>query len=191
MRRLSILSAFCIGLLAAPALADALLSQASGRYRIDAAKSQISFFVAKVGGGGISGTFGNFAGMFEINGSDISLSKVEINIAPASVAIGASRGERFLHGKAAFDAERTLEVIFHSTKVTRTSPQSAVLDGLLSARGREKPAVFNVELVEQTGSSVVFRITGDIRRSLYNMKVGYPIYSNIVKFDMTLSGHRI
>ena len=191
MRRLSILSAFIIVFIAAPALADALLSQASGRYRIDAAKSRIGFSVAQVGGGGISGIFGEFTGRFEINGRDISRSKVEISIAPASVATGKPRVENFLRGKAVLDAVRNPEVTFRSSKVTRTGPQSAVIEGLLSARGRQKPALFNVELVKRAGRRIVFRVTGDIRRAPYDMQVGYPIYSNIVKFEMTLIGRRI
>jgi polyisoprenoid-binding protein YceI len=191
MRRLPILSAFIIVLFTLPALADALLSQASGRYRIDVAESRIGFSVAQVGGGGISGTFGDFAGRFEINGRDISRSKVEISIAPASVATGVPRVENFLRGKAVLDAVRNPDVTFRSSKVTRTGPQSAVIEGLLSARGREKPALFNVELVERAGGRIVFRVTGEVRRTPYDMQVGYPIYSNIVKFDMTLTGRRI
>jgi polyisoprenoid-binding protein YceI len=191
MRRLPILSTFFVVLFTLPALADALLSQASGRYRIDAAKSRIGFSVAQVGGGGISGIVGEFAGRFEINGRDISRSKVEISIVPASVATGKKRVEAFLRGKAVLDAKRNPEVIFRSSKVTRTGPQSAVIEGLLSARGRKKPALFNVELVERAGRRIVFHVTGDIRRSPYDMQVGYPIYSNIVKFDMTLTGRRI
>ncbi len=192
MRRFSLLSAFVIVLLAAQftplVLADALLSQASGRYRIDPAKSQFGFSVGQVGGGGIKGTFGEFAGKFEINGRDISRSKVEIRIAPASVATGKKRVEDFLRGRAVLDAERNPEIIFHSTKVTRTGPQSAVLEGLLRMRGREKPALFNIELIERTRRRIVFHVTGDIRRSAYDMQVGVPIYSNIVKFDMTFTG---
>ena len=195
MRHVALLSAFIIVLFAAQftplALADALLSQASGRYRIDAAKSRIGFSVTQVGGGGISGIFGDFSGRFEINGRDISRSKVEISIVPASVATGAPRIEAFLRGKAVLDAVRNPDVTFRSTRVTRTGPQSAVLEGLLSARGQQKPALFNVDLVEKAGRRIVFHVTGDIRRSPYDMQVGYPIYSNIVRFDMTLTGRRL
>ena len=194
MRRFSLLSAFVVVVLAAQftplALADALLSQASGRYRIDSAKSWIGFSVGQVGGGGIKGTFGEFAGKFEINGRDISRSKVEIRIVPASATTGNKRVEDFLRGRAVLDAERNPEVIFRSTKVTRTGPQSAVLEGLLTARGQEKPAVFNIELIKRSRRRIVFHVTGDIRRSAYDMQIGVPIYSNIVKFDMTLTGRR-
>ena len=195
MRRLSIPSAFVIVLLAAQftplALADVLLSQASGRYRIDTAKSRIGFFVGQVGGGGISGIFGEFTGNFEINGRDISRSRVEINIVPASVATDNKRVEAFLRGRAVLDAKRNPEIVFRSTKVTRTGPQSAVLEGFLRARGRQKPALFKIELIERTRRRIVFHVTGDLRRSAYDMQVGYPIYSNIVKFDMMLTGRRM
>jgi polyisoprenoid-binding protein YceI len=190
MKRLLLLSAFIV-LFTAPALADALLSQASGRYRIEAAKSRIGFSVAQVGGGGISGVFGEFTGRFEINGRDISRSRVEISVAPASVATGKQRVEAFLRGKAVLDAKRNPDVTFRSSRVTRTGPQSAVIEGFLSARGREKPAAFNVELLERASRRIVFRVTGEVRRAPYDMQVGYPIYSNIVKFEMTLTGRRI
>ena len=194
MRRFSLLSAFVVVVLAAQftplALADALLSQASGRYRVDPAKSRIGFSVGQVGGGGIKGTFGKFAGKFEINGRDISRSNVEITIAPASVATGKKRVEDFLRGRAVLDAVRNPEIIFQSTKVTRTGPQSAVLEGLLRMRGREKPALFNIELIERSRRRIVFHVTGDIRRSAYDMQIGVPIYSNIIKFDMRLTGRR-
>jgi polyisoprenoid-binding protein YceI len=191
MKPIAFLSAFILVCYAAAAQADALLSQAAGHYRIEAAKSRISFFVAQVGGGGITGTFGEFSGRFEINGHDISRSRVEISIAPASVATGTRRVEDFLRGKAVLDAVRNPKVVFRSSKVTRTGPQSAVIEGLLSARGRHKPAVFHVELAERAGRRVVFRVTGDIRRSPYDMQIGYPIYSDIVKFDMQLTGRRV
>jgi len=190
MKRLPLVSAFIIVVLAVPVWADALLSQTSGRYTIDAAKSRIGFFVAQVGGGGISGVFSDFSGTFQIDGRDISRSRVEIAIAPASVATGAARVENFLRGKAVLDARRNPQVTFRSTKVTRTGPQRAVIEGFLTARGRRKPATFAVELVEKAGRRIVFRVTGDIRRSPYDMQVGYPIYSNIVKFEMTLTGRR-
>ena len=191
MRRVALICAFFFVLSSVPTLADALLSQASGRYRIDAAKSRIGFSVAQVGGGGISGVFGEFTGRFEINGRDISRSRVEISIAPASVATGKPRIEAFLRGKAVLDAKRNPQVVFRSSKVTRTGPQSAVIEGLLRARGQEKPAAFTVKLKERAGRRIVFRVTGNIRRSPYDMQVGYPIYSNIVKFDMTLTGRRL
>lgn len=194
MRRLpaiiAMLALFAIaGSLAAQA--DALLSQASGHYRIEPAKSRIGFFVGQVGGGGIKGTFSDFSGHFEINGRDISRSKVEINIVPASVTTGNKRVENFLRGRAVLDAKRNPEIVFRSTKVTRTGPQSAVLEGLLTARGQEKPAIFKIELVERTGRHIVFHVTGNLRRSAYDMQIGYPIYSNFVKFDMMLTARRL
>ncbi|MFA6157909.1 MAG: polyisoprenoid-binding protein, partial [Mesorhizobium sp.] len=40
------------------------------------------------------------------------------------------------------------------------------------------------------GGTIKFHVTGRVLRSRYGMDVGTPIYSNIVDFDMTLTGKR-
>ncbi|RWB26073.1 MAG: polyisoprenoid-binding protein, partial [Mesorhizobium sp.] len=38
--------------------------------------------------------------------------------------------------------------------------------------------------------TIRFHVTGQVLRSRYGMDVGTPIYSNVVDFDMTLTGRR-
>jgi polyisoprenoid-binding protein YceI len=47
-----------------------------------------------------------------------------------------------------------------------------------------------VKLTSWTGRAIGFNVSGNIYRSRYAMDVGTPIYSNVVRFDMTIEGQR-
>lgn len=175
--------------LAAKAAADAL-SDAAGSYRIDKSSS-IRFTVDQAGGGGgIKGNFPNYKGSFRIDGDDVGKSKVTITLYPKSVQASEARVEEFLRSDAVFDVADYPEITFRSTSVTRTGASTARIDGVLTARGKSRPASFQAVVGRQKGGAISFHVTGAIYRSPYGMGVGTPIYSNLVQFDMTLNGTR-
>ena len=172
----------------AQAAADAL-SDAAGSYRIDGSSS-IRFAVDQVGGGGITGSFPDYKGSFRIDGGNVGKSKVTITLYPKSVKASEARVEDFLRSDAVFDVAEYPEITFRSTSVTRTGASTARIDGVLTARGKSRPATFQATVGQQKGGAISFRVTGAIYRSPYGMGVGTPIYSNLVQFDMTLHGTR-
>jgi polyisoprenoid-binding protein YceI len=174
--------------LTARAAADAL-TDAAGSYRIDKSSS-IRFAVDQVGGGGIKGSFPNYKGSFRIDGNNVGKSKVTITLYPKSVQANEARVEEFLRSDAVFDVAEYPEITFRSTSVTRTGASTAKIDGVLTARGRSRPASFQAAVGRQKGGAISFHVTGAIYRSPYGMGVGTPIYSNLVQFDMTLNGTR-
>lgn len=177
-------------LLLFPALAHGqTLSELHGRYAI-LPSSHVSFFVGQVGGGGISGVFTRFSGSFELVPRDVARSGVAFSLEPASVTTGQPRVDGFLRSSAVFDVERHPVIIFRSVRVIQDGPQTARIEGLLSARGIERRESFRARLVERRGRQVAFHVTGDVLRSPYGMDVGTPIYSNVVHFDMVLQGDR-
>ncbi len=171
------------------ARADAL-SEASGKYEITP-QSRIGFDVAQVGGGGITGTFGKFTGRFVLDPSGLAKSRVDFQLFPESVQTGQKRVEDFLRSSAVFDVSNHAQVTFRSTRITQLSPNSARVEGTLIARGISKPAKFEVRLAERKGASITFHVTGKVLRSPFGMDVGTPVYSNVVTFDMMLSGKRL
>ena len=185
---LAVASGILLGGALAGARADAL-SEAAGQYRINAS-SHIAFSIGQVGGGGISGDFSRFRGTFRIDGSDIGRSTVQFTLVPESVRTGEPRTERFLRSDAVFDVANFPEITFRSTRVTRTGDNSARIDGVLTARGKSRKAVFEADVRSRTKSAIAFHVRGEILRSVYDMDVGTPIYSNVVHFDMTLQGSR-
>ncbi|MGN8019442.1 YceI family protein [Phyllobacterium sp. 22229] len=174
----------------APALANAdTLADVAGRYRIDAS-SRIGFVVEQIGGGGISGDFKKFSGVFALNNGDISRSSIEFTLFPESVNTGQSRIENFLRSDAVFDAQNFPTVTFKSTHITQTSANTATIDGILTARGKSSPASFQASLATHDRNAIVFHVEGKVMRSRYGMDVGTPIYSNVVQFNMTIHGQR-
>ncbi|MGE6783213.1 YceI family protein [Ensifer adhaerens] len=169
---------------AAPDLADA-----AGNYGITPA-SRIHFTVAQAGGGGIAGNFARFSGSFRIDRNDVGHSTVEFTLYPESVKTGEKRIEDFLKSSAVFDTANYNTVTFRSTNVKQTGPDTAAVEGTLTARGTSRKERFSVTLLDWNRASIAFNIRGNIHRSPYGMDVGTPIYSNVVEFDMNIKGQR-
>lgn len=165
------------------------LSEAAGSYKISSS-SRIAFVVDQVGGGGIAGAFRKFSGTFRIDGNDVGRSSVELTLYPESVATKEQRMEDFLRSSAVFNAAAYPTVTFRSTKVTQTGPDTAVIIGMLTARGITRQEKFTIRLTDWDRNSIAFDIKGDVYRSRYGMDVGTPIYLNVVKFDMDIKGQK-
>jgi polyisoprenoid-binding protein YceI len=177
-------------LLATPASAAASLGDAAGRYAIAQKDSAIRFSISNVGGGGLKGAFGHFSGTIRIDNQDVGRSAVSITIFPDSVTTGEDRIDAFLRSDAVFDTANERSIEFRSTSVQRTGDTTALIVGRLTARGRTFPEKFTAELASLKSGSIQFHVTGKVFRSRYGMDVGTPIYSNVVMFDMTLTGRR-
>ncbi|MGX7876280.1 YceI family protein [Mesorhizobium sp. ORM6] len=176
--------------LAVPATAAVALSEAAGSYTISPASSSIRFTIGKAGGGGFDGAFARFKGTIRIDSGDVGRSKVDLVIYPESVGTGQGRIDAFLRSDAVFDAANSPEIQFHSTSVTRTGDASALVTGRLTARGKTFPEKFTAELDGLKAGTIKFHVTGKVLRSRYGMDVGTPLYSNVVDFNMTLTGKR-
>ncbi|MCA0015472.1 YceI family protein [Mesorhizobium sp. B292B1B] len=176
--------------LALPAWAAVVLGDAAGSYTISQAASSIRFTIGKAGGGGFDGSFARFKGTIRIDNSDVGRSKVDLTIFPESVGTGQGRIDAFLRSDAVFDAANSPEIQFRSTSVTRTGDRTALVTGRLTARGKTFAEKFTAELDSLKSGTIKFHVTGKVLRSRYGMDVGTPLYSNVVDFDMTLTGKR-
>ncbi len=187
-------TAMRVGLIAtlayAPLAAQAdTLAEVAGRYKIQSS-SRVGFTVSQVGGGGITGDFKKFSGVFSLDNSNIGRSVIDFTLYPESVSTGQARVENFLRSDAVFDSANFPTITFKSTQITQTSPDTAEVAGILTARGKSGPASFQANLADHGKNSITFRVQGKIMRSRYGMDVGTPIYSNVVQFDMTIRGQR-
>jgi polyisoprenoid-binding protein YceI len=165
------------------------LADVAGRYRITSG-STIGFTVGQIGGGGIKGHFGQFAGTFNLKAGDLPHSVVSFELKPESVSTGQGRIDNFLRSPAVFDASEYETISFRSDRVDKTGTDSARISGTLTAKGRSLPEVFDVKLTSWNGGKIAFNVSGRILRSRYAMDVGTPIYSNVVQFDMVIEGQR-
>ena len=176
--------------LAMPVYAAVALSDAAGSYTISPAASSIRFTIGKAGGGGFDGAFARFKGSIRIDNGNVERSQVNLTIFPESVGTGQNRIDAFLRSDAVFDSANSPEIQFRSTSVNRTSETTAVVAGRLTARGKTFPETFTAELSSLKAGTIKFHVTGKVLRSRYGMDVGTPLYSNVVDFDMTLTGKR-
>ena len=176
--------------LAMPVFAAVALSDAAGSYTVSPAGSSIRFSVGKAGGGGLAGAFARFNGSIRIDNSNVGRSQVNFTIFPESVGTGQSRVDAFLRSDAVFDSANSPEIRFRSTSVKRTGETTALVTGRLTARGKTFQEKFTAELGGLKAGTIRFHVTGKVLRSRYGMDVGTPIYSNVVDFDMTLTGKR-
>lgn len=165
------------------------LSRLTGRYAIESTSS-VKFSVAQVGGGAITGMFEKFSGDFILHPDDIARSFAMFKLLPASVVTGEPRVEEFLRSSAVFDTAEFPEILFRSFRVEPSGQNTALISGILSARGKMHEETFRATLIEHDGRNVAFRVEGDILRSRYGMDVGTPIYSNVVHFDMVMRGRQ-
>ena len=74
--------------------------------------------------------------------------------------------------------------------MTRTGDTTALVTGRLTARGKTFAEKFSAELDGLKSGTIKFHVTGKVLRSRYGMDVGTPLYSNVVDFDMTLTGRK-
>ncbi len=179
--------------LTAAALPHAALAEtfsvAAGHYSIQPTSS-VAFSVGQAAGSGISGSFSQFSGSFDLDPKNLSRSAVSFTLKPASVKASQQRVTDFLRSSAVFDVADYPSITFRSTRVVQTGPNTARIEGTLTARGKSRSETFLAALAAHDATSVAFKVTGDIMRSPYGMGVGTPIYSNVVQFDMTLRGHK-
>jgi polyisoprenoid-binding protein YceI len=174
--------------LSGPAQADTL-NDVAGKYRIEPS-SHVGFRVGQVGGNGINGNFRRFRGTFRIDGHDIGKSNVDFTLMPASVQTGEARVENFLRSDAIFDVATYPEIVFRSTSVTRTGPNSARVEGNLTAHGRTLKTAFIATVGQHNARNITFRVQGRLMRSAFGMDAGEPMYSNLVDLDMQFHGSR-
>jgi len=177
--------------LAGGALAqDQLLEQAAGRYAIVPENSEIAFLVPAVGGRGIQGRFTEFRGEFIIDRRDPARSQVAITIRPGSAATGQGRVDRFILGPSVFDAGRYPEAIFRSTAVAQTGPQTATVEGVLTAKGVSRPIRLTATLLSLRGREAAFEVAGEFPRSWFGMAAGVPLYRDAVRLSVIVTGRR-
>ena len=137
------------------------LSEVAGRYNIQPS-SRVGFTVSQVGGGGITGNFKKFSGVFSLNNSDIGRSSINFTLYPESVSTGQARVESFLRSDAVFDSANFPTITFKSTQITQTSADTAEVAGILTARGKSSPASFQANLADHGKNSITFRVQGKV-----------------------------
>lgn len=167
LARVSVLAALVLGLAAPGARA--------ATWDIDPSHSQVGFVVKHLVVAKVRGSFSTFSGTVVLDDKDITKSRVEVTIDPATVDTGNEKRDAHLKGTDFFDVANHKAWRFVSTKVEKGEGQTLKITGDLTLRGVTKPVVLMVEgpspEVKDPGGNphVAFSATTTIRRADFGL----------------------
>ena len=177
--------------LASAVLPSLSRAQEAPVFEINRADSAVKFSVkASVA---IAGTFDKWDSSVTLTSPELTTAVLDIKIQADSVHTGSGMKDGKLKGKDFFDVEHDPLIIFHSTKVVQTGPDTLEFDGDFTIRGVTKPEKLTFTITGKgTGTGSV---TGTMAfdRKDYGMTKGIPLVkvADRVEVIVNLKGKRV
>jgi polyisoprenoid-binding protein YceI len=151
-----------LSLLATPVFSVVTQAQSSDVapiFKITPVISNVTFYVkASVR---LEGTFEKWDATLAFTSTDASTGVLDIRIQGDSVDTGSKSKDKKLKGEHCFDVEKHPNITFHSTKITKTSPNSFDVAGTFTLRGVSKPEALTFTVDREGGGA-----TGEIKGTL-------------------------
>lgn len=143
-------------------------------YNIDAVHSSVIFRAKHMGVTYNYGRFNEFSGNITMDESDVSKSKVELEVKTASVDTANAKRDQHLRSPDFFNAKQFPVITFTSTNVSQKAGHEDVLEvtGDFELHGVKKSITVDVEITgkannPQVGEIIGFHTVFDIMRSEY------------------------
>jgi len=175
---------------ASPGEIDSVASNISpGSYELDDKHAYLSFSYSHLGLSNPQIQFADFVANLELDGNDMSQSRVSITIDAASVDSAVPELDEGLRGADFFDVENHPEITFQSTAYEETSDSSGRLTGDLNVRGVTRPVTLDVTINSAAMNPlnrkemIGFSATGSFNRSDY----GLTAYAPMVGDELSLA----
>jgi polyisoprenoid-binding protein YceI len=160
----------------------------AGTYKVESSHTQISFSISHLGFSYFSGFFSGASGTLTLDPAKIGISKLDVSVPVQSVLTTVSILDSELKGEQWFDTAKFPTATFVSTKITKTSSDSATIVGDLTLHGVTKPVTLKARLVGagtdplDNSFTIGFEATGAIKRGDFGIKQDLPLVGN----DVTL-----
>ncbi len=161
-------------LFAALALALAAPVQAA-TWEVDQSHSTVGFVVKHLIIAKVRGHFSTFSGTVVIDDKDISKSKVDVKIDPASIDTDSAKRDEHLKSPDFFDVAKFKDMTFKSTKVEKLDGGKLRVTGDLTMHGVTKPVVLDgegpsAEVKDPGGNAhVAFSMATTIKRADFGL----------------------
>lgn len=162
-------------------------------WKNDKAHSQLAFTVTHLGISDVSGTFNDIDIIVESNKTDFSDAIFNLNAKVSSIDTRVEARNNHLKSADFFDVEKYPSITFKSTNIKKNGKDKYKLTGDLSIHGVTKSIVLDLVYRGNTinpmsnQETAGFQISGDIKRSDFNVGASFPeaIISDLVhiKFD--------
>ncbi len=160
----------------------------AGTYAVEPAHTQVIFSVMHMGFTNYAGTFSGASGSLSVVPKKPSAMAVSISVPVSSVATTSGKLDGELKSADWLDAARYPTMVFRSTSVTQTGPDTADVAGQLTLHGVTKPltlhATFNgagVNMLDNK-TTIGFQLSGALKRSDFGVTKYVPLVSD----DVTL-----
>jgi polyisoprenoid-binding protein YceI len=145
-------------------------SQMVTTWRIDPAHSHVEFAVKHLMVATVKGRFADVEGAIMLNEADPAGSRVEVNIAAASVDTREPQRDAHLRSPDFFDAERHPYLTFRSSRVEPRGNGEFTVYGDLTIRGVTRPVALEGEYLGTSQSPFGFTVAGFSARTRINRK---------------------
>lgn len=180
----------CVATLAAaPVAANA--GSLTGTYVLSPSQIDTGFSVRVLGRGPVTGKFTKVSGKMILNQNSPAKSRVNVIVDLSSVQTNSDRVTGFLKSSAMFNVAKYPTAVFQSTGVQITGKNTALVEGVLTMRGKRQRTKLTVTLLgTKSNGHVDFEVAGGFFRSLYGMDAGLPIYADRVDLKINGSGRR-
>src|SRR5690606_26536937 len=168
------------GLLAIALLIASTVFAAVTLWTNDKAHSQLQFTITHLGISDVSGTFNDFDVKVNAAKDDFSDAVFELTAQVGSIDTRVEARNNHLKSADFFDAEKYPEITYKSTGINKTGENAYKLTGDLMIHGVTKSVkmdlLYRGKLVdEEKGKETVgFQLTGEIKRSDFNVGPGFP-----------------
>ncbi|MER7663491.1 YceI family protein [Streptomyces sp. NPDC096193] len=124
---------------------DPALAALSGSYTIDPAHSSIGFTVRHAMVTNVRGSFGEFSGSLELNGTDPHHSTAEIDVTITSIDTGIADRDGHLRSGEFFEAEKFPLMTFRSTQAETLGGDTYRITGDLTIKDVTRPLAIDLE----------------------------------------------
>ncbi|HWB64001.1 MAG TPA: YceI family protein [Chitinophagales bacterium] len=149
-------------------------TQASTKWAIDAAHSEIGFKAKHLMISTVKGKFDKFEGQVETNGDDFTTANISFTADVASINTGNADRDGHLKSADFFNAEKFPQLKFTDGKLTLKSGSEYTLTGNLTVRDVTKPVTLDVEYAGTAkdpwgNTKAGFTINGKINRTEFGL----------------------
>jgi polyisoprenoid-binding protein YceI len=172
-------------LLAFAVLPPASRAQTVPVFSITPEESTIKFYVKS--SVEIAGNFEKWRATLTFTSPDVSTGVLDIKIQAASVNTGSGFKDDKLKSKDFFDVEKDPLIMFESTKIVRTAPNTYVVQGDFTIRGVTKPDTLMLRVYGEGTDSGDIKGTMAFDRRDYGMTHGIPFITIADRVEVTIA----
>ncbi len=173
-----------------PAVTEPAKAQA-GAYAVEPNHTQVMFGVSHIGFTTYYGSFTKTSGTLNLDPAKPEGSSIDVQVATDSVYTPSEKLTGELKSDQWLDAGKFPDATFKSTKVTKTGPHTAKVEGDFTLHGVTKPLTLTVKY-NNAGPNPLnkkytagFEVTGKIKRSDFGVKTYVPMIGDEV--DLMIS----